>query len=151
MSGISGARTLHRLIYASQSRLETADTDQTVEEIIRISAHNNRKAGVTGLLLVHDGWFVQALEGAAEAVMTTYGRILRAPRHSEAVVLSAAPTETRSFAEWDMCARRLGPADDAILDTLSQRGRFEPHRLNGEAALRLLTAVRGIQNRNRAS
>jgi hypothetical protein len=48
-----------------------------------------------------------------------------------------------------MCARRITPADDAILDALSMRATFEPDKLTPAAALRLLKSVRGIQQRNK--
>jgi hypothetical protein len=46
-----------------------------------------------------------------------------------------------------MCARRITPADDAILDALEMRLAFEPQRLSARSAMRLLLAVRGIQDR----
>ncbi|MGZ6049869.1 MAG: hypothetical protein ACXWKN_15865, partial [Phenylobacterium sp.] len=51
------------------------------------------------------------------------------------------------FADWNMCARRVTPADDAILETLSQKAQFEPRKLSSPSALRLLMTVRGIQQR----
>lgn len=147
MDGISGARTLHRLIYTSRTNILPQNLDADVETIIEASIRNNRQVGVTGLLLVHDGYFVQALEGPAEAVMTTYGRIVSDARHDGCLVLGAGPAAERLFADWHMCARRLSPADDAILGTLSQREHFQPEALSGASALRLLTSVRGIQRR----
>jgi blue light- and temperature-responsive anti-repressor len=147
MSEISGSRTLHRLIYASRQKIDPFDVDEAVSQIIRASIRNNREVAVTGLLLVHEGCFLQALEGPAEAVLTTYGRICDDPRHTDTKVLGAGPAAARSFGDWNMCARRITPADDAILDTLSLRVAFEPHRLSARAGLRLLQAVRGIQDR----
>jgi len=147
MSTISGSRTLHRLIYASRVTIPPIDLNEEVGEIVRASIRRNREVAICGLLLVHEGCFLQVLEGPAEAVLTTYGRICEDPRHTEAKVLGAGPAEARAFADWNMCARRITPADDAILDTLSQRAAFEPHRLTASSALRLLQAVRGIQAR----
>jgi hypothetical protein len=145
---ISQPRSLHRLIYASRQVFATGQSpDEEIDGLIRASIRNNRAVSVTGLLLVHDGWFVQALEGPHEAVMTTYGRILTDRRHDEARVIAAGPAAAREFADWNMCARRFSAADDAILDTLEQRRGFDPHRLNDRSALRLLKAVRGIQSR----
>jgi hypothetical protein len=146
-STISGSRTLHRLIYASRQSIAPGDLDHEVGEIVRASIARNREVGLTGLLLVHDGWFVQALEGAAEAVMTTYRRILDDARHTDEKVLSAGPAQARAFGDWNMCARRFSAADDAILDALAQRQAFHPAALSGAAALRLLKAVRDIQDR----
>src|SRR6478609_8978567 len=95
-TAVSASRTLHRLIYASRERIG-ADLDHELGTIIRASIANNREVSVTGLLLVHAGWFLQALEGPAEAVMTTYGRIARDKRHSDCKILSAGPAERREF------------------------------------------------------
>ena len=151
MSAISGSRSLHRLVYVSRQRVLAPDLDHEVGQIIQVSIRNNREVAVTGLLLVHDGWFVQALEGPAEAVMNTYRRILDDPRHEAAKVLAAGPVEQRAFGDWNMCARRMSVADDAILDALDKREVFEPEALTGTAALRLLKAVRGIQERTQVS
>jgi hypothetical protein len=146
LSGISGSRTLHRLVYASRQAIEPVRVNDEVDEIIRASIRNNRDVAITGLLLIHDGWFLQALEGPAEAVMVTYRRILDDPRHKEARVLAAGPATLREFANWNMCARRMSHADDAILVTLSQRD-IDFATLGGDQALKLLKVVRGIQRR----
>ncbi|WP_421933821.1 BLUF domain-containing protein [Phenylobacterium sp.] len=145
---ISGSRSLHRLIYASrQAFAPDMVADDEIDALIRASIRNNRLTSLTGLLLVHDGWFVQALEGPATAVMTTYQRILNDPRHTDSRVISAGPADAPEFGDWNMCARRFSPADDAILDTLAQKQAFDPATLSDKAALRLLKAVRGIQDR----
>lgn len=145
---ISSSRSLHRLIYASRQSFGAGQSpEEEIDGLIRASIRNNRAVAITGLLLVHDGWFVQALEGPAQAVMTTYRRIVDDKRHEAASVICAGPAPAREFANWNMCARRFSTADDAILDTLSQRASFEPHRLNDRSALRLLKAVRNIQER----
>ena len=146
MSEISGSRTLHRLIYASRQAVEPVQVNDAVDAIVRASIRNNREVAITGLLLVHDGWFLQALEGPAEAVMATYRRILDDPRHKSARVLAAGPATAREFADWNMCARRMSHADDAILATLARR-EIDFEALGGEHALRLLKLVRGIQTR----
>lgn len=148
MSAISSSRSLHRLLYASRQNFAPhMIADDEIDSLIRASIRNNREVAITGLLLVHDGWFVQALEGPAEAVMTTYRRIVDDPRHTAARVIQAGPAEARAFGDWNMCARRFSKADDAILDTLSLRKGFDPATLPAAGALRLLTAVRGIQER----
>ena len=147
MSSISGAWTLHRLIYSSLHRLAPGDEDDQLAAIVRSSIANNRAVSITGLLLFHKGYFVQALEGPAEAVLTTFGRICSDPRHVSTRTIHSGPAPSREFGDWNMCARRITPADDAILATLSLRARFDPSRLNARTALKLLVAVRAIQDR----
>ena len=148
MSEISSSRSLHRLLYASRQKFAPhMVADDEIDNLIRASIRNNRGVSITGLLLVHGGWFVQALEGPAAAVMTTYNRIANDPRHEHAKVISAGPADSRVFGDWNMCARRFSKADEAILDTLDQRTAFDPASLTPASVLRLLKAVRGIQDR----
>lgn len=138
---------MQSLIYASRHEIADDQLDDEVNAIVRASIKNNRDVGITGLLLVHGGRFVQALEGPATAVEKTYSRILADPRHQGSKVLKATRAPGRLFADWNMCARRMTPADDAILETLSQRTSFAPERLDGDVAERLLITVRDIQAR----
>ncbi len=139
---------LQRLIYASRQNLPPgAALDEVVSDIIAASIRNNREQSITGLLLVHGGWFVQALEGPGAAVQDRYERIAADPRHAGAKVLEIEPASARAFGDWNMCARSLSDADDALLDALEQRRAFSPDRLDGRGALRLLKAVRDIQGR----
>ena len=142
------SRPLHRLIYCSRVSAGLASRlDEEVDAIVAVSVRNNAKAEVTGMLLAHDGWFLQVLEGRSEAVMTTYGRILNDRRHCDTAILESGPCPERLFGQWAMCARRIGAADRAVLDTLTRKGPFEPTRLSAAAALRLLQTVAGVKAR----
>ena len=142
-------RGLHRLLYFSRFGgafpASGPEQEEAISGIIRTSMRNNRMVSVTGMLLIHEGWFVQALEGPADAVANTYDRIARDPRHAAVTTLSSGPAERREFREWNMCARRISNADDAILDGLEQDGRFDPTRLTPDTGLSLLTTIRDTQ------
>lgn len=140
--------SLLRLIYASRVDIGMVpDLDAAVLRIIDVSARNNRTVGVTGLLLSHRGWFVQALEGSPVAVRNVFQRVSRDRRHCDLTVLDERTAPARAFAAWSMCGRRLGPADDAILDVMDMRERFEPLALDEVAAMRLLTTIAGVHER----
>lgn len=147
MATNSSSGGLRRLIYSSRQRIPPADLEHEVGEIIRASIRNNRDTALTGLLLVHAGWFLQALEGPAAAVDRTYLRIGADSRHEACRVLASGPAAQREFGDWNMCARGLSAADDALLDSLAERQAFAAGTLDGRKALRLLKAVRGIQER----
>lgn len=136
--------SLHRIVYVSRNLMLRCDAAD-VEPVVAASVERNGRVGVTGLLLVHAGTFVQALEGGHRQVMETYGRILRDKRHDQCRLLSAEPAAERLFGDWAMCARRLSADDRAILETLALRQDFDPARLTGPTALKLLQAVRRIQ------
>lgn len=139
---------LHRLVYASNFSAafpsSVSDQDHEIGEIIRASIRNNRAVAITGLLLARDRWFMQVLEGPTDAVAATYERIVRDPRHRRAAVIESGPAPARLFANWNMCARRLSRADDAILARLAldetRLGSLSPAQ-----AVALLVEVRDLQ------
>ena len=111
---------LTRLIYCSRQAPTLASTlDQVIEDILTISVAMNRAADITGVLLFHDGWFIQALEGPADAVAATYGRIIADRRHTQVTRLSTEVIGRREFGEWAMCARSLSTADAGMLDMVA--------------------------------
>ena len=132
------ADQLHRLIYCSRAFAETRDLHAHVEQILSVSRARNQADDVTGLLLLHEGWFLQALEGPKGAVARTYGRILCDRRHSHPLALAGGAAASRAFGEWSMSARPLAAADRRELSR--RRLTFDPKRLDGEAALSLLLA-----------
>ena len=150
MPGASSGNDLSRLIYFSTFSptfpTELEQQDQEIANIVRSSILNNSKSGLTGLLLAHQNWFLQVLEGPAERLMTCYGVIVLDSRHIDPTLMGVGPIPKRNFYNWDMCSSRLSKANDAILKTLDVEGPFSPKRLNFENALKLLMAVRRIQS-----
>ena len=151
MTYVSSSDVLHRLIYSStfspRFPTECHQQDQEIASIVQTSILNNSKLGLTGLLLAHQNWFLQVLEGPADKLMTCYGVIVSDSRHVDLTLMTAGPIPRRDFHNWDMCARRLSKANDTILKTLGVKGLFSPRALNIENALKLLMAVRAIHSR----
>jgi hypothetical protein len=133
---------LYRLIYASRW-VQTSERDQsgdTLEILLRAMAKNHW-VGVTGTLLVHDGHFVQALEGPIEEVVDTFERIEYDARHEHVTVLAQGPIHKRLFDEWTMGVQHLATANPAALRSMQSR-RFDPMRMSGDEALSLLGGMR---------
>lgn len=57
---------------------------------------------VSGLLLYTNCLFIQLLEGDEKHVTETYARIVKDPRHSDAVVVAKKTEDERSFSAWSM-------------------------------------------------
>lgn len=134
-------RRLLRLIYASQSTETAVAVDESVRSILVRSISNNRLVDVTGLLLVHAGWFLQVLEGPEASVHQTFERISRDPRHNGIVVLAETGADARLFKDWNMCERRITLAEAGLLRQLGQADTFAPARLTEDDALTLLSSV----------
>jgi hypothetical protein len=146
-----GARkmeTLHRVVYASRISPEHLnDLDETIRAILASAIRNNRPRGITGLLIAHRGWFVQALEGTKDSVHERFGAIVRDLRHRDAVILVEGPTEARMFGAWSMCSKILSPTDAAVLELLDQKASFDPADVPERTVIRLLTTVAAVHSK----
>lgn len=76
--------------------------DAALLELLRISRENNARAGVTGMLLYHDGNFVQALEGPRDKVQALFDRISRDPAHEGVIATIPTAIAARQFPDWSM-------------------------------------------------
>ena len=109
---------LHQLIYLSSASGDIGVGD--LESILEASRRNNGSAGITGLLLFHDGCFFQALEGPEPEVMRTFDTIRRDRRHRGTIVLQSQPSSQRAFAAWSMgfvgSSQLSGEQRDTLID-----------------------------------
>lgn len=91
---------LIQLTYASRVARSLGPAD--VKDIIAASGRNNGRLGVSGALCLHNGIFLQMLEGDRTAVSTLYQHILRDPRHKDAAILDFSEIPRRRFTRWAM-------------------------------------------------
>ena len=129
------------LVYAS-----AATRDMSPEElatILETARRNNREAGVTGMLLYHEGSFLQALEGEREVVESIYERIEEDPRHTDAMILFRGVVEERSFERWSMGFYRSAEfGTPPGLNEFLQRGFRGTREEEGPIARKLLEQFR---------
>lgn len=92
--------SITQLVYASVANHDFSVAQ--LSELLTAARERNRRTGVTGLLLYHEGSFLQLLEGSSEAVDDTYRRIELDPRHSGVHVLMRGRVGSREFDEWSM-------------------------------------------------
>jgi hypothetical protein len=86
-------------------------TDPQLEELLKVSRHNNESQGVTGLLLYIGGNFIQLLEGEKEMVLAAHLRIANDPRHRGMITLLQGDCEKRDFSEWSMGFKKVAGSD----------------------------------------
>ncbi len=92
----------YRLIYRSHSRIPTSADREELGQILRTSRANNVHRGVTGALLMYDGWFAQVLEGSRENVRQLFDRIKVDARHDAVVVHEEGEVDAPVFSRWAM-------------------------------------------------
>lgn len=103
-------KPVFQLVYVSSADPVMAESD--LMAILGQARENNRKRGITGLLLYADGNIMQLLEGERESVEEVFRTITADPRHSGVIRLLAAASPARDFSDWSMGFRRVRAGDD---------------------------------------
>lgn len=104
---------LHHLIYQSTATQPFSDDD--LRSLLAEARKHNTTHDVSGILLYHDGQFLQVLEGTEGMLRQLYEKIRRDPRHTHVVKLADAPLVQRNFGTWSMAFRPVLAADFAAL------------------------------------
>lgn len=127
---------LVRLMYASRPApvLDAAE----LATILRESRANNPQYGITGVLCVGDGVFVQVLEGSRSAVNTLYQHIAADTRHKQLELLSYEEITERRYAAWAMGQMDIARLNPALLLKYSPTAHLDPFAVSGAATAALL-------------
>ena len=88
------------LIYFSEATRTMQASD--LEALLTQARSFNSANGISGLLLYQSRCFLQALEGAAEAIDPLYERIQADSRHTNLRLLYDQPADRRCFEAWGM-------------------------------------------------
>jgi len=89
-----------QLIYSSSATQDFWPDD--LFALVEKSRSKNAPRGLTGMLLFHEGQFLQLLEGPEPAVRDCFAMVQRDPRHESVKVLMTGMCEERDFPEWTM-------------------------------------------------
>jgi hypothetical protein len=115
---------MHHLIYSSSATQPFSDTE--LQELLTKARLRNAREDVTGLLLYHEGQFMQLLEGEAETIYAIYNAIEQDPRHTSILKLADKPIEARSFPEWAMAFRPVQAEDFAHMQGFRSPASLDP-------------------------
>lgn len=91
---------MYFLIYSSTVADGIGEVD--FQDILTTAFERNEKLDVTGLLVYHEGSFIQLLEGDKENVLQIYDSIKRDERHYNIITLYTGETSKRYFPNWRM-------------------------------------------------
>lgn len=90
----------HQLIYASAAT--TLFSDAELVTLLTKARANNKQTSVSGILVHHEGSFLQVLEGNRDVVETLFARISLDPRHHRVLVLLRQAIASPNFGDWSM-------------------------------------------------
>lgn len=126
---------LVRLLYASRA-VDTVDQEE-LQAILRQCKLANPQHGITGVLCLSDGIFLQVLEGGRSAVNQLYKRIVSDPRHADVELLLYQEIRERRFAGWSMGQVNLSRINPSLLLKYSATPALDPYAVSGEVSLAL--------------
>ena len=109
---------IFQLVYISAANQEF--TEQELQALLEKARQNNEKQNVSGMLLYHQGSFIQALEGPKSAVENLYNKISEDKRHTETRVLFRGELKERDFDSWSMGFYRSGQTEKENLEGFHQ-------------------------------
>ncbi len=99
-------------------------TDGELADLLTKARVKNERLEITGLLVYHDGNFLQVVEGPEAKVRQLFHTIENDPRHAHIIKLIDRPVEERQFSDWAMAFRQLSQSSlrdlagySAFLDT----------------------------------
>jgi len=106
-----------RIIYCSHATVPM-ENPLNLAEVLGVSARNNRRDEITGVLVFADGMFIQAIEGAEHAVDGLMTRLRSDTRHRDVKVLGDDKAAKRAFPIWVMETPKMRPDRTALLHKL---------------------------------
>jgi hypothetical protein len=127
---------LVRCLYAS--RAVQGLTAETLDSILEQSNRKNPHLGITGLLFVTNGIFVQVLEGGRDAVCDLYNAIVSDSRHCNVRMLAFEEISERRFGNWTMGQVSADSINPAILLKYSEKVELNPFNCSGKTTMALL-------------
>jgi len=91
---------IYYIVYVSASKELLSDED--LSDILSTSRANNGALGITGILLYHEGNFIQVLEGPEQGVDVLYNKIAEDQRHTHVNKIISGHSDDRTFPDWAM-------------------------------------------------
>jgi len=104
---------MYSLTYVSSATRPLTQIE--LRELLMVCEQNNRREGITGMLLYKDGNFMQVLEGEEPDVRLLYTKIGKDPRHRGILVLIEENLDGREFPDWSMGFRDLSAGTQKAL------------------------------------
>ena len=124
---------IYRLVYHSKSNLISSGNALAADlkQILATAVSKNTERGLTGGLIFNREYFAQVLEGEHTAVMQTFSRIHKDPRHKEVAISEMEPVAERLFGAWSMGYAGNSELFKKLCAEHGHAGKFNPKRMSG--------------------
>ncbi len=109
---------MYQLLYLSTA--VNLMTNDELDSLLSEAKKNNHVNNVTGMLVYHDGCFIQILEGEKNEIKSLFNKISHDPRHKSIYLIDERDIDSRSFETWDMAFKILTKNDLVNFPSLKQ-------------------------------
>ncbi len=115
------------------SRFARPFSEAEIAQLTSVSALNNARADVTGILMASGELFFQLIEGPEKEIERLYRKIVFDPRHTDVLLLQVEENvEERLFPDWSMkrveldqeAVERLEPVRELLTSIVEQKVRM---------------------------
>lgn len=113
---------MYRVVYVSDASRRFGASE--LARIVETSQRNNAQAGLTGMLIYHEGRFFQVLEGPYAMLRWRFEKIAQDRRHCNLAIVEQREAVERAFPNW-----RMGYAKPADLPQELRDGVFRIYDL----------------------
>jgi len=127
---------LQRIVYASAA--SQAYAAPQLEQLVSKARERNGRAGISGMLIYHEQFFLQLIEGPGPALNSLFARLRADAGHHRIVLLLRERIVQRTFADSAMGFAQLTSADLAQMPGMAD---FVARRMT----LQTLTPVRAVR------
>jgi hypothetical protein len=138
---------MFQLVYISKAIKSLSKSELTT--LLRQANANNKKVGISGILVYKDDQFVQVLEGEETVIHELFAKISGDPRHTEISILSQGHILHPEFPDWAMGFRDLSQDDLLGLygnkKSLGKSINIENFRTQPDACVKMLRFIRELQ------
>jgi hypothetical protein len=137
------------MVYLSAAAPVFEDID--LEDILMKSRANNTKSSITGLLLFHEGNFIQVIEGEQSTLHSLYNKISRDNRHRLLIKMIDEPTDKRSFPDWSMGYKAVSTDEIQKLtgfNSLIKKDFLDAYQHSENGQKKIITLLRSFVNVN---
>jgi Sensors of blue-light using FAD len=128
-------------VYVSRAdRLAPGD----LPELVKQSKLRNTAHGLTSVLVVGGGHFLQYVEGLPIPLLQLWNRLQHDPRHTSVKLLHYAPIATRRFPDWSL-EHLTGKIDQDAIHAMGKT----PAALNSDAGVQFVLEALPLPARSR--
>ena len=138
---------MFQLVYVSKAAKSFGKSELT--KLLRQANANNKKAGISGILVYKDDQFIQVLEGEEADIRDLFEKIRQDPRHTEISILAQGYIPQPEFPDWAMGFRDISQDDLLGLygnkKSLGKSINIESFRTQPDTCVKMLRFVRELQ------